>query len=186
VQDNPNCPDEFEPSAYYDAGKWNAFTGSSGGWYQEEMSLAPFAGHTIELYFTYWTDGYTLWQGWYIDDIEIPEISFYDNVESGPDGWTVYAGWYITTGVVENDFKVNFIQTINIYTKFNEQTIHIISPMCINDATEEGWKLLLAIDMKCVTTGPSVMVVASQPGYEHSFATSFYFLADIQPFFGPH
>jgi hypothetical protein len=186
VQDNPNCPDEFEPSAYYDAGKWNAFTGSSGGWYQEEMDLTPFAGHNIELYFTYWTDGYTLWQGWYIDDIEIPEISFYDNVESGPDGWTVYAGWYITTGVVENDFKVNFIQTINIYTKFNEQTIHIISPMCINDATEEGWKLLLAIDMKCVTTGPSVMVVASQPGYEHSFATSFYFLADIQPFFGPH
>jgi hypothetical protein len=185
-QDNPNCPDEFEPATYYTAGRWNAFTGYAPDYYQEVMDLTPFAGHDIELYFTYWTDGYTTLLGWYIDDIEIPEIGFYDDIESGPDGWTVNAGWYITTGVVENDFKVNFIQTINIYMRKFQATIHIISPMCINDATEEGWELLLAVNTKYVTTGPSVMVIASQPGYEHSFATSFYFIADIQPFFGPH
>jgi hypothetical protein len=185
-EDNPNCPDEFEPTTYLAAGRWNGFTGNSGGWYQEQMDLTLFAGHNIDLYFTYWTDPSTLGLGWYIDDIEIPEIGFFDNVESGANGWTMNAGWYITTGVIENDFKVNFIETFDIHIHKLQETIHLISPMCLNDATEEGWKLLLAIDTKFVTSGPSVMVIASQPGYEHSFATYFYFLADIQPFFGPH
>ena len=95
-QNNPNCPAGFEPTAYYDAGRWNAFTGFSGDLYEEEMDLTPFADHTIELYFTYWTDPYVLELGWFIDDIEIPEIGFFDDVESGPNGWT-YNGWYITT-----------------------------------------------------------------------------------------
>ena len=95
-QDNPNCPSEFEPTAYYDAGTWNAFTGSTEVMYQEEMDLTSFAGHTIELYFTYWTDPYVAELGWYIDDIEIPEIGFFDDVESGSSDWT-YNGWYVTT-----------------------------------------------------------------------------------------
>jgi len=94
-QDNPNCPGEFEPSAYYDAGRWNAFTGFSKAIYQEEMDLTPFATHTIELYFTYWSDPYELAKGWYIDDIEIPEISFFDDVEGGSGNWT-FNGWYTT------------------------------------------------------------------------------------------
>jgi hypothetical protein len=181
-QDNPNCPDEFEPATYYEAGKWNAFTGSSGGWYEEQMSLAPFAGHTIELYFTYWTDGYTLWQGWYIDDIQIPEIGFYDDIESGPNGWTANAGWYITTGVVENDFKVNVIQQMTIYQKWDTQTIHKIAPLQLNDATEEGTELINCKSTKIVEKGPAVLVMASQPGYEHSFYTEFYFIVDEAPF----
>jgi len=95
-QDNPNCPPEFEPTAYFDSGTWNAFTGSSGSMYAEEMDLTPFANHTIELYFTYWTDPFTLERGWYVDDIEIPEIGFFDDVESGTGNWT-FNGWYITT-----------------------------------------------------------------------------------------
>jgi len=98
-QDNPNCPPEFEPTTYYDAGRWNAFTGFSDILYEEEMDLAQFAGHTIELYFTYWTDSYVLELGWCVDDIGIPEIGFFDNVESGLDGWTIFGGWYIDTQV---------------------------------------------------------------------------------------
>jgi hypothetical protein len=95
-QDNPNCPNEYEPTAYYDAGTWNAFTGSTETMYQEEMDLTPFANHTIELSFTYWTDPYVAEPGWYVDDIEIPEIGFFDDVESGSGNWT-YNGWSITT-----------------------------------------------------------------------------------------
>ena len=60
------------------------------------MNLTLFAGHTVDLYFTYWTDPYVLKLGWYIDDIEIPEIGFSDDVESGSNNWT-YNGWRITT-----------------------------------------------------------------------------------------
>jgi len=96
IQDNPNCPSEFEPSAYFDAGRWNAFTGFSKVMYQEEMDLTPFATHTIELYFTYWTDPYVMNKGWFIDDIGISEIGFFDDVEAGSGDWA-FNGWYITT-----------------------------------------------------------------------------------------
>jgi hypothetical protein len=62
--------------------------------YEEAMNLTAFAGHTIEVYFTYWTDGYVLELGWYLDDITIPELGFFDDVESGPTGWT-RNGWII-------------------------------------------------------------------------------------------
>jgi hypothetical protein len=101
--DNPNCePNEFEPTAYYDAGRWNAFTGFS-ELYEEEMDLTPFSGHLITLYFTYWTDNMYQWLGWCVDDIAIPEIGFFDDVEDGLDGWTRWPsyGWRIKTTPLE-------------------------------------------------------------------------------------
>jgi hypothetical protein len=93
-QDNPNCPSPFEPFDYWIENRWHAFTGVSGPMYEEAMNLTAFAGHTIEVYFTYWTDGYLLELGWYLDDIAIPELGFFDDVESGPTSWT-YNGWII-------------------------------------------------------------------------------------------
>jgi hypothetical protein len=177
-QDNPNCPDNFEPTAYLAAGRWNAFTGDGGGWYQEQMSLTPFAGHNIELYFTYWTDGASELRGWYIDDIEIPELSFIDNVEGGTNGWTVNAGWYITTGIVPNKFQVNFIQTVTLNICHKVTTLQYMSHMWMNKA-QEGCMLLPALNTKIATFGPSVMVVANQPGSENNFGTYFEFSADI-------
>jgi hypothetical protein len=51
------------------------------------------------LYFTYWTDRYALELGWIVDDIEMPEIGFFDDVESGLNGWTVSGGWNIDTQI---------------------------------------------------------------------------------------
>jgi hypothetical protein len=181
-EDNPNCPDNFEPTAYLAAGEWNAFTGSSNGYYQELMSLNKFAGHSINMYFTYWTDPYTLGRGWYVDDIEIPEIGFFDNVESGANGWTVNAGWSITTGVIENDFRVNVIETTNLIKKSETRTMYHISPMKLNDVTETGTENIKVVNTATVQTGPAVLVMASQPGYEHVYATEFLFLVDDPPF----
>jgi hypothetical protein len=168
---NPNCPDQFEPETYKAAGRWNAFNGASGGWYQETMSLTPFAGHNIELYFTYWTDPYTLGYGYAVDDIAIPEIGFFDNVESGANGWTFNAGWKMTGGV-ENDFRVNFIETTNFIKGTDIRTMYHISPVGLNDVSETGQELLKVVNTPTVQTGPAVFVGASQPGYEHSFSTT--------------
>jgi len=70
-QDNPNTPDEREPTAYEAAGRWHAFTGSSGGWMPVSMDLTPFAGHDIDLYFTTWQDGAFTLQMMYVDDVAI-------------------------------------------------------------------------------------------------------------------
>ncbi len=109
-QDNPSTPDEREPTAYEAAGRWHAFTGYSGGWMPVSMDLTPFAGHNVDLYFTTWQDGAFTLQMMYVDDIEIPEIGFFDDVEAGEDGWTS-TGWYITDGIQDNGFGVVVIDT---------------------------------------------------------------------------
>ena len=180
--DNPNCPDEFEPTTYDAAGRWNAFTGYSYGWYQEMMDLSMFAGCEIELFFTYWTDPFTEELGWYIDDVEIPEISFSDDMESGLGSWTVNAGWEYTDGIVQpwNDFEVNFIRTIDFYDRKGElrKSFNLINRMGLNSETEEGRKILMNLSLKRVQTSRVVMVVANQPGVEHAFGTYYYFTAE--------
>jgi hypothetical protein len=109
-QDNPNTPDAREPTAYEAAGRWHAFTGYSGGWMPVSMDLSPFAGHTIDVYFTTWQDGAFTLQMMYVDDISIPEIGFFDDVEAGEDGWTS-TGWYVTDGILDNGYAAGAIDT---------------------------------------------------------------------------
>ncbi len=107
-QDNPNVPAGREPRDYLAAGKWHAFTGSSGGWIPISMDLSPFAGHQIEIHFRLWQDGAFTLQNMYVDDISIPELSFFDDVESGEGDWET-DGWYITNGMWDNDYEVTIL-----------------------------------------------------------------------------
>ncbi len=47
----------------------NGITGQSGGWVQGKFSLASYTGKEILLRFHYITDGYTYYEGFYVDDI---------------------------------------------------------------------------------------------------------------------
>jgi len=104
-QDNPNVPEEREPATYFENGRWNAFTGVSGGWIDVNMDLSAFAGHTIEIYFKTWQDGASTLQMMYVDDIAIPEIGFYDDVESADHNWTV-ENWVRSNGKFPNSLSV--------------------------------------------------------------------------------
>ena len=120
IQDNPNAPEGREPLDYFADGKWNAFTGYSLGYYQEDIDLSAYEGHDIELYFVYWTDGAANLQGWYLDNIEITETPFFDDVESGWDGWTHDEGWVRTNPFdFPNDWmgEVFSVTGINGYRK---------------------------------------------------------------------
>lgn len=143
-QDNPNTPDEREPTAYDAAGRWHAFTGISGGWMPVSMELTPFAGHDIDLYFTTWQDGAFTLQMMYVDDIAIPEIGFFDDVEYGEDGWTT-TGWYVTDGIQDNGFGVVVIDTKWVPTERypepagnNAMSLHRIKTMEVDAATQTG------------------------------------------------
>jgi hypothetical protein len=46
----------------------------------------------------------------YVDDISIPEIGFFDDVEVGEDGWTA-DGWYVTDGIQDNGLGVVTVDT---------------------------------------------------------------------------
>jgi len=143
-QDNPNTPDEREPSTYETAGRWHAFTGDSGGWVPVTMDLSPFAGHTIDLYFTTWQDGAFTLQMMYVDDISIPEIGFFDDVEAGEGGWAS-TGWIVTDGILPNGFGVLTMDTKWVPTaRYPEpatnsaMTLHDVSIMTVDPLTQEG------------------------------------------------
>ena len=143
-QDNPNTPDGREPTAYEAAGRWHAFTGSSGGWVPVSMDLSPFAGHTIDLYFTSWQDGAFTLQMMYIDDISISEIGFFDDVEAGEDGWAS-TGWYVTDGILDNGFGLVAIDTKWVPTaRYPEPAgnsamqLHKVAAMKVDGVTQSG------------------------------------------------
>ncbi|MDY7041373.1 MAG: immune inhibitor A [Chloroflexota bacterium] len=143
-QDNPNTPDGREPTDYEAAGRWHGFTGYSGGWVPVSMDLSPFAGHTIDLYFTTWQDGAFTLQMMYVDDISIPEIGFFDDVEAGEDGWAS-TGWYVTDGIQDNGFGVVTIDTKWVPTARypepagnNAMTLHSVSTLTVDPVTQAG------------------------------------------------
>ncbi|WP_176222290.1 choice-of-anchor J domain-containing protein [Tuberibacillus sp. Marseille-P3662] len=51
------------------------FTGSTDGWTNEQFDLSKYAGQKVLVSFRYMTDWATNYDGWYIDDISIPEAN---------------------------------------------------------------------------------------------------------------
>lgn len=81
----------------------NGITGTSGDWVAAVFDLTPFAGKEIRLRFRYSTDTAVQGKGWCIDNVEIPEIGFYDDVEAGNFGWVAEpasddGGWTVFAG----------------------------------------------------------------------------------------
>jgi Immune inhibitor A peptidase M6 len=112
IQDNPNVPAGREPSDYYNAGLWNAFTGSSGGWVHANVSLAGFLGHTIDIYFRTWQDGSTTFQMMYVDDVRLQygSADYLENFDSNSSQWLTphtgdTAGWTLGTGLLQNNWQ---------------------------------------------------------------------------------
>ncbi len=116
AQDNPNVPVGREPMDYAAAGRWNAFTGSSGGYIPISMDLTAFAGLEVEILFTMWQDGAFTLQNMYVDDISITSDAGVflplDNVEGGPMLWSS-TGWYITDGMNDNSFSLTLLERLD-------------------------------------------------------------------------
>lgn len=79
----------------------------SAAWFEESMDLTPFAGKRVIVRFDYVTDEAVNLTGWLIDDIEIPEIDYFDDVES--DG-----GW-ITEGFIRTNGRLPQLYTVQLY-----------------------------------------------------------------------
>jgi hypothetical protein len=63
------------------------YTGQSNDWRNESIDLTPYAGKTIQVRLAYITDQLVTFGGIAFDDIAIPEIDFFDDVENQVDGW---------------------------------------------------------------------------------------------------
>lgn len=78
-------------------------------WIEQVMDLTPYAGKKILLRFQQITDEVFAAPGFAIDDIEIPEIGFQDDAESGDNGWDA-KGFARIDNVLPQSFLVQAIE----------------------------------------------------------------------------
>ncbi len=86
------------------------YTGKSGGWVEEEIDLTPWAGKEILLRFELITDDAVNNPGFFLDDIAIPEIGYYEDFERGHGGW-VPNGFVYTDGIVKQGWIIQVIES---------------------------------------------------------------------------
>jgi hypothetical protein len=88
------------------------YTGLSGGseaaWVQETVDLSPYAGQPVLLRWEYVTDAAVTHPGMFIDDIQIPEIDFFDDLEQGLGNWQS-EGWILTNNVLQQRWLVQVL-----------------------------------------------------------------------------
>lgn len=91
----------------------HGYTGTSGGatprWMQEAVDLTPFAGAEILVRFETITDDAYNAPGLALDDVEVPEIGFFDDMESEA-GWEA-AGFVWVDNIVPVTFLVQLVTT---------------------------------------------------------------------------
>lgn len=77
---NENTSDVMHPDGY-PAIRENlpGFTGTYDDWKTEEFDLTPYAGSEVHIAFRYMTDWASNGSGWFIKNIEIPEIGYYND-----------------------------------------------------------------------------------------------------------
>ncbi len=63
------------------------YNGKTNGWIEERVDLSAFAGQTVWLRFEYITDAAVNGEGMLIDDIAIPEIGYFSDLETDDGGW---------------------------------------------------------------------------------------------------
>lgn len=85
------------------------YTGKSRGWIEEEIDLTPWTGREILLRFELITDDAVNRPGFFLDDVAIPEIGYYEDFEKGYGLW-VPNGFVYTDGIVEQNWTIQTIE----------------------------------------------------------------------------
>jgi len=120
------------------------FTGTSGGWIQQTLDLSRFAGQQIDLRFDYVTDTGKLNDGFLIDDVSIPAISYSTDFETDNGGW-VPEGFARIENNLPQTYKLTLIypgnetQVVEIAVNANGKAIFPL------DITGDGGSAVLVI-----------------------------------------
>ncbi len=100
---------DFNPQGYnYGVG----YTGDSGGWIDAEASLDAFIGSEVMVRFEMVTDDAVNQPGIVIDDIGIPEIGYFTDLEADEGGWLA-EGWVHVDNVLPQQIWIQAAQVVN-------------------------------------------------------------------------
>lgn len=92
----------------YGPGYTGLSAGSKAAWVQEKIDLSPYAGQSVLLRWEYVTDAAVTHPGMFIDDVAIPEIGFFDDMENGTGNWQT-EGWLHTNNILQQRWWVQAI-----------------------------------------------------------------------------
>jgi len=84
------------------------YTGTSGGWITKTLDLSRYAGQQIDLRFDYLTDTAQVNNGFLIDDIAIPAISYSTDFEVDNGGW-IPEGFARIENIIPQTYKLTVI-----------------------------------------------------------------------------
>lgn len=85
------------------------YTGISKEWKEEKIDLSPYVGQKVLLRFEYVTDEARHSSGVCIDDISIPEINFFDDVENTGSLW-LPRGFIRINNVIDQEYLVHLVE----------------------------------------------------------------------------
>lgn len=83
ILDTPSGTDEDPSGNSYGVG----YNGQTGGWIEESVDISVLAGRKALLRFEYITDAAVNGEGLLLDDISIPAIGYFSDLESDDGGW---------------------------------------------------------------------------------------------------
>ncbi len=87
------------------------YTGLSGGWKDEQVSLDAYAGKKILLRFEFIADDSTTSKGMAVDDVNIPQIGYQNDFEQDGGGWQA-EGWLRTDNRLPQQVWVQAVQLV--------------------------------------------------------------------------
>jgi immune inhibitor A len=117
------------------------YNGQSNGWIQETVDLSTFAGQVVSVRFEYITDAAVTYEGFLLDDISIPEISYSEGFESGNGGWDG-SGFVRIQNVLPQTYRLALIThsthatTVDILPVNTDQTAQIPVNIGSNDVQD--------------------------------------------------
>jgi hypothetical protein len=125
------------------------YTGRSESWQQETVDLTPYAGQNIMIRFAYLTDPILTFGGFAVDNIAVPEIDFYDDVET-QDGQWIAEGFDRVTAVMAQQWYVMVVtQDDGIYNAVERYALvggeSISHPLSLDDSSGEAIVIVAAV-----------------------------------------
>lgn len=143
------------------------YTGGSGGWVEESVSLDNYVGDNVLIRFQMITDDAVTQPGLAIDNVAIPEIGYSDDFESGEGDWQA-EGWIWTDNVLPQQVWVQAVQQIGSEVEVTRW----LGPM--DFSADASWQLPLieGVDQVVLAVSPFAPVTTVPMPYTLSVSTS--------------
>jgi hypothetical protein len=99
---------DLDPSGNSYGWGYNDVSGGDGSWIEEQVDLSTYAGQRVWLRFEYITDAAVNGEGLLLDDLSIPEIGYFSDLEEDAGGWET-EGFVRVSNILPQTFRLALV-----------------------------------------------------------------------------